>query len=260
MFKNSLSSIVCLQTIDTPFEVPDYEFSFISTCRGKRIFRKAFSLEELIGEEIAKFMNRESIHYFLLKKDGILQLGSYPIIEREECYPNDLKEDILFSENDFDGDDRYENYVPFFLEQSKNPINRDKFLDDLYKTFAIDTYMRQKDRCSCNCMMYQDNNNLCWAPMYDYADSFSKFENIKEELNNYFYENPFFIMNLVDYSDFLDLYPDFNNYLKRIQNVDLQKVLRTIQSKYCFRYSNELLDYWKRQEELSQTVLQKVIR
>lgn len=247
-----------LRTIDTPFLVPDHEESFISFYNGERIFRKSFSFQELLGEEIATFMERDTIHYFLLLKENVFYLASFPFLDQKECYPDDLKEDILYAQNKEVTDEK--NFIPFFLEQSKTREMRESFLITLYQTFAIDTYMRQTDRCSCNSMLYQENSNLLWAPMYDYNFSFGSFESIKEVLKSFNYQNPFFSMTLRDYSTFLELYPDFLNYLKQIQTLDFEKILLNIKDKYCFSYTEDFLSYWKRQEEVSQRVIQKIIQ
>ncbi|MDE5586839.1 MAG: hypothetical protein K2I72_00530, partial [Bacilli bacterium] len=143
------NQILDIKTEDTPFLVPDQESSYISLCGGKRVYRKSFSFRELLGEEIATFMGRDTIHYFLLLKDNVYYLASFPFIEQTECYPDDLKE--LASLN-YDENDKIccQNFIPFFLEQSKSEAMKRKFLTTLYQTFAIDTYMRQTDRYSCN--------------------------------------------------------------------------------------------------------------
>lgn len=254
---NQISDI---QTGDTPFSVPDQKSSYIAFCDGKRVFRKFFSFRELLGEEIATFMGRDTVHYFLLLKDNVFYLASFPFIEKKECYPDDLKE-LALTDNQTSKNDSeyYRNYIPFFLEQSKDRIMREKFLKELYQTFAIDTYMRQKDRCSCNTMLCQENGNLFWAPMYDYGYSFENFDSEDETLKDFFYQNPFFEMELKDYSEFLNLYPEFLVYLEQIQKLDLMKLIENIKEKYFFYYSTHFLDYWKRQKEMSQQVIQKII-
>lgn len=249
-----------IQTEDTPFSVPDKKSLYISFCDGKRIFRKSFSFRELLGEEIATFMGRDTIHYFLLFKENVFYLASFPFIEQKECYPDDFKELYLPNRQDFENDNEYgQNYIPFFLKQSKDQKMREKFLKELYQSFAIDTYMRQTDRCSCNTMLYQEKDNLFWTPMYDYGCSFGNFDSEEEVLKNFFYQNPFFSMKLQDYSKFLTLYPEFSIYLKQIQRLDLMKSIQNIKDKYCFSYSNRFLDYWKSQEEMSQKVIQKIM-
>lgn len=249
-----------IQTEDTPFSVPDRKSSYISFCDGKRIFRKSFSFRELLGEEIATFMGRDTIHYFLLLKENVFYLASFPFIEQKECYPDDLKELYLPNSQNSESDSEcYKNYIPFFLEKSKDQAMRKRFLNGLYQSFAIDTYMRQTDRCSCNTMLYQEKGNLFWAPMYDYGCSFENFDSEEAVLKNFFYQNPFFSMKSQDYLEFLTLYPEFLVYLNQIQRLDLMKLIGNIKEKYCFSYSTRFLDYWKNQEEMSQKVIQKIM-
>ncbi len=249
-----------IKTKDTPFTVPDEKSSYISFCDGKRVFRKSFSFRELLGEEIATFMGRDTIHYFLLLKDNIYYLASFPFLEQKECYPDDLKEFAFSNWKKKKKDkDCYEDFIPFFLGQSKSKPMKEKFLMTLYQTFAIDTYMRQTDRYSCNTMLYQEKENLFWAPMYDYSYSFASFDSEKDVFESFFYLNPFFSMKLNDYTEFLNRYPEFFNYLKQIETMDLMMQIDNIKRKYCFSYSIEFLDYWKKQEEMSQKVIQKIM-
>lgn len=262
-----------LITEDTFFEKADCDF-YLPTCHGKRIFVKAFNIRELIGEELANFMGRPSIHYFLLERNGIIQLASYPILEDLDhvIYPGDLIDDLIDSstKTPFDDDFAKGDCIPFFLDYCHTEEAKESFLTNLFQTFAIDTYMRQEDRCSCNCMMYKQSGQLYWAPMYDYEASFPTFKNFsscpiqeKEELENYlnffYYYNPFFELGIDQYSFFLEQYPEFRNYLEKIRNVSLSHILTIIKEHFAFSYSQEFTDYWLYQEEISQKVLSKVL-
>lgn len=234
-----------IKTIDTPIHV--YK-------DNEKIHTKSFNFQELLGEEIATFMGRESVHYFLTEKDNCHFLASYNFDTDGECYPNDFKWNILYKKGK-----RYTNttdFIPFFLKQIKSKESKDKFLVDLFQTFAIDLYMRQKDRADCNSMLLKDGKDLYFSPMYDYSDSFHPGDS-----SDFFnYENPFFNLDYHNYSEFLNKYPEFLDYLYQIKEIDLMKIIDRIKNKYYFSYSELFLDYWKQQEEMSQKLLEKIIK
>lgn len=242
IYFTSLSEI---KTIDT-------QVSIINDDNG--IYTKPFKFQELLGEEIATFMGRESIHYFLASKNNCNFLGSYSFDIDGECYPNDLKWNILYRKGRI-----YTNttdFIPFFLKQSKSKESRDKFLVDLYQTFAIDLYMRQKDRADCNSMLLKDGKDLYFSPMYDYSDSFHA-----NDSENYFtYENPFFNIDHNNYSIFLERYPEFLNYLNQAKEINLMKIIEHIKERYHFSYNDQFIEYWKNQEEISQKMLEKITK
>lgn len=235
-----------IKTTDTPIFVLDE--------KKDNFYRKPFKFQELLGEEIAIFMGRESIHYFLTEKDNCHFLTSYNFDIDGECYPNDFKWNILYKKGK-----RYTNtndFIPFFLKQSKSIESKKKFLVDLFQTFAIDLYMRQKDRADCNSMLLKDGKDLYFSPMYDYSDSFHP-GNSSDFFN---YENPFCNLDYHNYSEFLNKYPEFLDYLYQIKEIDLMKIIDRIKNKYYFSYSELFLDYWKQQEEMSQKLLEKIIK
>lgn len=243
IYYTSLSDI---KTVDTPIHI----FNLID----ENIHTKPFRFQELLGEEIATFMGRESIHYFLTKKDNCDFLGSYSFDIDGECYPNDFKWNILYRKGK-----RYTNtsdFIPFFLNQSKSKEAKKKFLVDLYQTFAIDLYMRQKDRADCNCMLLKENKDLYFSPMYDYSDSFHE----GDSTLFFTYENPFYNLDHKNFPNFLENYPEFLVYLRQVKEINLMKMINSIKERYYFSYSDLFLDYWKRQEETSQKMLDKVIK
>ncbi len=262
--KNSFLSIASLQTKDTFFETVDGN-SFLPTCHGHRIFVKGFNIRELIGEELANFMERPSARYFLVEKDGVLQLASLPFLSESQqiVYPGDLLEDYedaVKGSTPFDDSFRLGDAIPFFLNCCHTEEAKDIFLTNLFQTFAIDTYMRQEDRCNCNCMMYECDEGLFWAPMYDYEASFYTFDEEEEVFDYFNYDNPFFSLTLEDYRLFLERYPIFRSYLQRVQEVSLSHILTIIKERFAFSYSKEFIDYWSRQEEASQKILSRILK
>lgn len=225
---------------------------------------KPFYLQELIGSTIAKNISLETVNYKLFKncpfdskqKSSDIMLASLDFKKENNFYFN------IFSFIEINCPELYdtmylENHLSHYLNQCVDKENRKIFINKFLKLVALDTYMRQKDRCRVNITLCRNKqtNFFDFSPIYDYEKSLLT-EDVSKE---FFYRNPIWPLNLYTYPIFCDEYPDFKDELTNLQKLDLMALIDEIASKYHFTMTSEIEDYYKKQEEISQLLLQKIL-
>ncbi|MBE6147410.1 MAG: hypothetical protein E7168_03655 [Firmicutes bacterium] len=226
---------------------------------GKRIYTKNFSIEELIGEIICQEMNIKSVHFEFLesKKNGIV-LASRDFYKDNYSYryPLDMVYDTL-GEEEFDllDDELMIDYLDFFKNLCISQENENFLLQQIFKMFSVDTYMRQEDRVNCNVQLEIDNctNWIQLAPLYDLECSFRKHN------SEFIYRNPFCGLEIDKYKDSFSLYPEFKVQLENVQKLNMDELLRKVEHFFQINIPKQTYNYFYEEEETSQKLLSKIL-
>lgn len=121
---------------------------------------------------------------------------------------------------------------------------------------ALDIYMRQEDRNLENYIFELFNNSISLGPLYDYTVAFDYYNN---ELQ-FFYHNGFvFLGQKEEFEELYKSYPIFKNYLEKVSKLDLVKLIKQIFEENYFRMNDKIVESYKKEEEKTQKLLQKIL-
>lgn len=221
------------------------EGSSAEVCFSKKldsyVYYKKFSLEEFIGEYIAKYLKLKTVENFIIERNGILYIATKNFVQkdREYIHPSTIC------------------YQKFTSLNSLSEIeNNEMLIDSFFKMSALDIYMRQEDRSFDNYIFEKIGKNLFLGPVYDYTISFDYYNN---ELPFSYYNEILFLRNIKCFSTYLKIFPNFKKYVERVAKIDLIKLIEQIFEDNNFRINNKILENYKKEEEKSQKLLQKVL-
>lgn len=196
------------------------------------------SLNELIGERIAKKINLRSASYIPVLKDGCVLIASRNFKKMNCKYLN--VEELEKKLNIFE-----------LLDDSKYSIIRNQ----LFKLFSLDIFMRQKDRSIPN-LLFEVNteNNLSLAPIFDYSNAFNGFNYDK-------YDNPIkdIYLDKIKFDKLMNEYPELYKYIKNISKIDLEQIILEICDEFDLTLIDSVRDYYLTKEEQSKKILKKVL-
>lgn len=121
---------------------------------------------------------------------------------------------------------------------------------------ALDIYMRQEDRNFENYIFEIFQNAISLGPLYDYTISFDYYNNDLP----FFYYNSFVILERKEeYEEIYKAYPFFRIYLEKVSKLDLIKIIEQIFEDNNFRINDKIVENYKKEEEKSQKLLQKIL-
>lgn len=207
---------------------------------------KRVNFNEFIGEELANQIDSKTVCFEIFQNvNGDIFMASKSF-KKTNCtyyYPLDFVKMFPISNH-------LENLKNICLDQN-NYIN---LLNNIFKMFSIDIYMEQVDRFSNNIQIEQfDTGYTDLAPIYDYSTSAWD--------DNIMYHNCLYSFIDEDtYFEFYNIYPNFLEILKRIQKVNMSKVLENIENNKEILLPNKIKDIYLRREEISQKKLEKIIK
>lgn len=206
-------------------------------------YAKRPNLNELIGEELAKEINIDTVYFeFFQNKNGEVWMASQDF-RKENCnYYTPIEISSNLSENTF--------YL--WKDICIDQENESKFLEHIFKMFAIDIYMKQQDRVSNIQIEKFDTGYIDLAPLYDYSNSsWNQFIGYANGLYTF--------SSLSDYQKMFGCYPQFLEILKQIQKKSMKKLLENIEETKEIIIPNSLKEIYLQREEISQKKLQKII-
>lgn len=232
------------------------------TLNNQSIYIKPISLSELIGEQLATSINLRTVNYHLIETyHEKIELCSYNFKKSGYEYRRP-KDPILKKKTDKRYID-YCNNISYFLDMCNSKENKEEFLNKLFKLIALDTYSRQTDRVNCNILFeISSNGYLDFAPIFDYADSFDSIpqEKVEEYINSFYYYNPICSINLYEYQYIMDDYPILRQELENIRKIDMKRLLEELSNNHKIILANKEIDNYMNQEELSQKLLEKILK
>lgn len=227
-------------SIDTSLtEVGDNQFE----C--KYFYKNQKLLNEFIGERLAKKLKLETAHYTpcIVNNNVMVKTKNFKKYDYDYMNPDSvLKKHSPVSEMD-----DLERYVD------------DKCIDDILKLFALDIYMRQEDRCFVNILFKKNryDNIISLAPIYDYSESF--INTLGAKYNIYF--NALFdvVLRKETIKTSFIKYPKFYDYLEKLSKIDLEEIIVGFCDDYDLISPKEVIDYYKKEEEKSKTLIKGIM-
>lgn len=205
------------------------------------VYYKKFALEEFIGEYIAKYLNLRTVENFIIKRNGTLYIATKNFVQKDREYINPS---TIY-------------YQKFTVLNSLGEIEKNKqLIDEFFKMSALDIYMRQEDRSFENYIFEKIGNSMFLAPLYDYTISFDYYNN---DMPFFYYNGILFLKNLDYFSTYLNIFPNFRKYVEEVAQIDLIKFIEQIFEDNNFRINDKILENYKKEEEKSQKLLQKIL-
>jgi hypothetical protein len=205
-------------------------------CDGDYYFYKTFStldenedkryVNEFIGEKLCNLLDLDSIHYEFAKANDRIGIASKNFIKPHNKYY--FMPDLYLP----NGCANLKN-LERIREKCKSDEEFDTFIDELSKLFAIDIYMSQTDRNVGNIQFRKDKTGLHLAPMYDFEFSFLR--------SNFIYDN-----TLCGTKDYLNKYKEVYNYIDKIKDKGIDKILDEIEDERKIIVPNELRNDYKK--------------
>lgn len=232
----------------------------------KKIYWKCFSVNEFIGEALAKKGNIRTSNYFFIAFSN--EERKRPFINSRRYYDKldlnvgsyDFKEDgkRYYSLTKFGGLNGFNAFDEFhdILKCCPNDENKRQLTNEILEMFALDIYMAQKDRWGANVMIEVDSNNqIHLAPLFDYTLSFDK-----SSLKQMKYTNDLYVLDTKeDYEKLMEEFPNFSEILSSYQSVDLLKVIEEDFDDRKLNFSKFNFDRYKDFEEATQKRLRKIL-
>ena len=200
-------------------------------------YYKLFNFNELIGEYLCKYLGLDSVHNELVIKDKELYLATKSFIEDGYIYK-------MAEFDDFDS----------LLEKCVSKQNRNEIIINHMKLFAIDIYMRQKDREHYSNITYKINKDkyISLAPVYDFSNAF----NNNDYYNNVYYDIDF---DVYEFNNLFKMYPTLRNELEKLYKLDFYYMLCSILSDYKLKMDDKQLMYYEKKSEKSEKILKRVL-
>ena len=203
-------------------------------------FKYGDTFKEIIGECIAHKLDLATATYILAKKDSYYAFATPNFKEKgaEYYYLNDLVEKLGIE--------------PSIL------LDKGSFRDierELVKLYALDIFMRQFDRCSCNIMFKEDNSGISLAPVYDYSGSLepwsiSEYKNAVQNLELYSSSFDKFVLEHPELRDYLD-------YLLR--SVDLREIVSSVANRYSLNLKDEDYEFYRINDVISKKLVRRLL-
>lgn len=213
------------------------------------VYYKPFSLEEYIGEYIAKYLNVNTVENFIVDVEGQKFIASKNFVNKNIEYIS--PKDIIFSIYSY----KINNLENLFHKISEYN-NSAKFISYFFKMIALDIYMRQEDRNLENYFFELYNNSILLGPLYDYTVAFDYYNN---EFS-YYYHNGFVILEQKEeLEEMFKDYPFFRTYLEKVSRLDLVKLIKQIFEENYFKINDKIMENYKKEEEKTQKLLQKIL-
>jgi len=194
-------------------------------------------LEELIGEQISKYFDLNTVHYEIgAKKEN--KTIKYGLLSKNfRLQQKTYLESVDLHLNRYHGFELFDHLEEYNEEGQYNLL-----ISDLKKMMIRDFYTHQIDRLNGNNFFFQiDGDKLRLSPLHDYESSFEEFSLQYHNLFASFdLENP----KIVEY---FHQDKEFNNLFKKIYLLDMKKILENIEKIYQIEISkyhqNYFLDY-----------------
>lgn len=213
------------------------------------VYYKPFSLEEYIGEYIAKYLGLKTVENFIVDVRSKHFISSKSFIDKNKKYitPRDfINTGYLLNVNKLDK----------IFSLLKKYDDLEKLIQDFFKMIALDIYMRQEDRNFENYLFELYNNSISLGPLYDYTIAFDYYNNDLP----YFYYNDFVILEKKeDYEELYEFYPFFRTYIEKVKKIDLIELIKKIFEENYFRINDKIVENYKKEEEKTQKLLQKIL-
>lgn len=211
---------------------------------GSIYFPKTADLNELIGEQVAIEIGIRTVNFNLFENND-----NSNIIIASKSFINPNSNYIDYRESLDDNNSNYD-----LKDMCLNDSNYQNLMNNIFKMFAIDIYMGQKDRCYVNYKFEKyDTGYLDLAPLYDYTEASWN-------------EEPSYTCDLYDfyskesYDRFFNIYPNSLEMIKQIKEINLSKVLKEIELNKGIKLPQEVIDIYLQREEISQKKLEKIIK
>lgn len=224
---------------------------------------KPFYIQELIGSRLANIIELDTVNYKIFKNMPFGQdiaIASIDFKKDENDYFNII--DFNNYNSELEETLYLESHLPYYLNYCIDDKNREVFLNKFIKLVALDTYMRQKDRCRVNIILSRnkDTKYFDFSPIFDYERSFERILSSQDEyVDNFFYRNPIYPLTTQKYPIFIDEFPQFIVELKKLQGINLISELISIGEEYHFTIPDQKIEHYKVQEDISQKLLQKIL-
>lgn len=186
-------------------------------------------LEELLGEQISKYFDLNTVHYEIAKRT----FKNSKLI----CYGLLSKNFRLKNKRYLEGSDlhlsKYSNFDLFYhLEEYNENGVYDLLISDLKKMLIRDFYTNQKDRMTDNNFFFQvDNGKIRLSPLHDYEYSF---EEVSSKYTNLFAS---FDLHDTKVIDFFQKDKEFYFLIQKILLLDMKKILENIEQIYQLEIS-----------------------
>ena len=183
-------------------------------------------INELIGEELSKYLNIDVIHYEIAKLGNIYGLASLSFFKQKNKYY--FSKDINIYPNHVNMKN-----IRLLKYECKNDSNYIELINEIYKLTALDIYMNQTDRNYSNYQFRRENGYLHLAPLYDFEESFV-------EPFKYYYDSDLLGISFENINN----YPRLKQYIDMLLDIDINKILLNIEKERGIVISKKYKDYY----------------
>lgn len=135
--------------------------------------------------------------------------------------------------------------------------NEEILMSHIFKLFALDIYMIQKDRCDINLQFQVDQKTSFFdlAPLYDFSNCHFYIDSTGIKLNN-----PMGVLDDSTIPELLQNFPMFQKELEFIFQFSLKEVWEKISIDYCFNQDSSLYDRICNYYEIKEEKIKKYIK
>ena len=126
---------------------------------------------------------------------------------------------------------------------------------DLVKLYALDIFMRQFDRCSCNIMFKEDKSGISLAPVYDYTCSLQNWD-----MDEYQNDVQNLELNSSSFDKFILEHPELRDYLDYLlRSVDLREIVSSVANRYSLNLKDEDYEFYRENDEISKRLVRGLL-
>lgn len=227
---------------------------------SRDIYYKDLDITEFIGEELANIQGVRAVHYFPLclgRKNSYLvdspkfdirsvKIGSFDLKDENVIYKTAPELSFYYEKDGF----------LQLLDRCPSDQNREQFIDENLKMFALDIYMCQMDRGSNIFYEFHPNGDIHLSPCFDYEWALFKNHALEELYTSDFFQ----FESLDDYHDLMIRLPQFKDYLKKYLDISLERVVSDMFKKRKFNLQAIDMDFYKDFDEATHKRLEKILK
>ncbi|MFI3307706.1 MAG: hypothetical protein R3Y21_03980 [Mycoplasmatota bacterium] len=203
-------------------------------------------INELLGSYITKCFGLKSVDYQIVTKDDKQGIASPIFFNPENFYF--YASDFYFSPNNHHSLLKLKNMC-------SNDRNFKQLVDEIISLSISDFYRDENDRHACN-ICFEKDLDITLAPIFDFGNSYR---------NNVGIENPIFNIDFYSkkiklesaFKDFID-FPLFKEKLLLILSLDMEEMLKNIESIYQIKISEKLKRAYLNTDKKKKTLVKEL--
>lgn len=237
---------ICKYNLDwSKFSVYPYWYKKGEACYYFKAVNPIEALNHFICERIAPVFSLSSAHFVPASISNCYGIASENFRKKDitYCYPSSW--DFLIIED-----------LLSYIQTGKFRESTKQFEQDLLRVIAFQIYTEWDDLHFENLMFQKEKNGYRVAPLFDFDYAFSA----KENLSNYMYRSFLyeFLIPSKELETLLTQYPFFQDLLISILEIDMEAILREIETTWSLCVNELYWEHYKRQDELKKDLIRNL--